>query len=277
MTITDPNKEQIIEELQSLAKRTGKQSIALADFTRETGISPWYVDKYFDSYNDLVSQAGLQPTDVSRISDDVLFTAMRDAFLQAKGVTTKGKFRRLAEYSTSVYSRRWGGWQSILFEFRNWLQRRSEQFPYLDQLPSMPFSDEPEPESAPTASNAKDAVWSSAGNQVYGPLLNFRGLQHAPTNEQGVVFLFGMLAFEIGFIVESVATGYPDCQAKRRVSRNPDRWERVRIEFEYLSRNFRDQGHDPSKCDLIVCWEDNWPDCPIEVLDLKSTIESLEQ
>jgi hypothetical protein len=97
-----------------------------------------------------------------------------------------------------------------------------------------------------------------------------------PINEQGVVFLFGMIAFEIGFIVESVATGFPDCEAKRCVSKKQDLWERVSIEFEYKSQNFLEHGHDPQKCDLIICWEDNWAECPIEVIELRSAIEALD-
>lgn len=86
-----------------------------------------------------------------------------------------------------------------------------------------------------------------------------------------------MVALELGFIVESVATGFPDCEAKRRVNKPKDLWERVNIEFEYQSRNFRDHGHDPKKCDLIVCWEDNWQDCPIEVLELCSILDKLDK
>jgi len=76
------------------------------------------------------------------------------------------------------------------------------------------------------------------GCRQYGGFLNFRGLQHAPINEQGVVFLFGVIARELGYVVESVATGFPDCEAKRQVSKSRDTWERVRIEFEFRSRNF---------------------------------------
>ena len=34
-------------------------------------------------------------------------------------------------------------------------------------------------------------------------------------NEQGVVLLFGMLAKELGFHVQLVRPGYPDCKAVR--------------------------------------------------------------
>jgi len=105
---------------------------------------------------------------------------------------------------------------------------------------------------------------------VFGPPLNFRELRHEPVNELGVVYLFGMVARELGFLVEGVADQFPDCTAKRLVKQ--DRYVPVRIEFEFQSRTFVDHGHDTRQCDLIVCWEDNWPECPLEVLDLKSRI-----
>jgi hypothetical protein len=94
-------------------------------------------------------------------------------------------------------------------------------------------------------------------------------------NEQGVVFLFGMVARELGYLVEAVQTGYPDCEAKRQIG--PGKWQRVRIEFEYESRNFRDHGHPVDGCDIIVCWRHNWQDCPqnLEVLELRTVIKTL--
>jgi hypothetical protein len=97
-----------------------------------------------------------------------------------------------------------------------------------------------------------------------------------PINEQGVVFLFGMVAYELGFIVEAVQSGYPDCEAKRCVDRKSQRWQRVRIEFEFRSSNFLEHGHHSARCDVIVCWEHDWLECPVEVVELRSVIDSLE-
>lgn len=109
---------------------------------------------------------------------------------------------------------------------------------------------------------------------LFGPPLNFRELRHEPTNELGVVYLFGMVAAELGFLVEGIARGYPDCDAKRLVKGGL--YEPTRIEFEFKSSDFERHGHDPSRCDVIVCWEDDWPDCPVEVIDLKSRIRQLD-
>jgi hypothetical protein len=46
----------------------------------------------------------------------------------------------------------------------------------------------------------------------------------------------------------------------------------VKIEFELESRNFLRHMHDPAKCDIIVCWEHNWPECPLEVIELKKMV-----
>jgi hypothetical protein len=106
--------------------------------------------------------------------------------------------------------------------------------------------------------------------------MKFRGLQHAPVNELGVVYLFGMVAEDLHFVVESIHGPFPDCEAKHRSDPRRDRWRRVRIEFEYLSSNFRDHGHDPKGCHYIVCWEHDWADCPVAVIELRSEIEKMK-
>ncbi len=108
---------------------------------------------------------------------------------------------------------------------------------------------------------------------IVGKLINFRGLVYAPVNEQGVVFLFGKVAHDLGMYIELIRPGYPDCIAKRYVG--SDKWEDVRIEFEYKSSHF---DHDPQGADMIVCWEHDWKECPshIEVIELKEIIQGLE-
>jgi len=108
---------------------------------------------------------------------------------------------------------------------------------------------------------------------IVGDLINFRGLVYAPVNENGVIFLFGKVAEDFNMYIEEIKPGFPDCIARRFIGKG---WERVAIEFEYQSYNFKTHGHDPEHCDLIVCWEHNWKDCPIEVLELKTEIQSLE-
>jgi hypothetical protein len=79
----------------------------------------------------------------------------------------------------------------------------------------------------------------------------------------------------LGYMVENVQKGFPDCEAKRQIG--PERWQRVHIEFEFESKNFPNHGHPLAGCDVIVCWRHNWDECPedIEILELSNVIKSL--
>jgi hypothetical protein len=111
---------------------------------------------------------------------------------------------------------------------------------------------------------------------IYGPPISCPGSVHEPVNELGVVYLFGALSHKLGFMMLRMQPGFPDCEAMRQVG--PTHWQRVRIEFEFASRNFNYHGHRAQDCDMIVCWVHDWPACPrqLEVLELKKTVRELK-
>jgi len=108
---------------------------------------------------------------------------------------------------------------------------------------------------------------------IVGDVINFRGLIYAPLNENGVVFLFGKVVQDLNMYVEEIKPGFPDCIARRFTGKG---WERVRIEFEFSSWNFKLHNHNPAGCDIVVCWQHDWKDCPLEVIELKSEIKSMD-
>jgi len=110
-------------------------------------------------------------------------------------------------------------------------------------------------------------------DSLVGDVINFRGMVYGPVNEQGVVYLFSKVAEDLGFRVEEIRTSYPDCVARRFAGRG---WRRVRVEFEFASRNFLFHRHDPTVCDIIVCWIHDWPECPLEVIELRSLLPTCE-
>jgi hypothetical protein len=50
---------------------------------------------------------------------------------------------------------------------------------------------------------------------VVGRIINFRGLEYSPINEQGVVFLFGRILEDLNLYIEEIRIKYPDCVASR--------------------------------------------------------------
>ena len=226
-------------------------------------------------------------------------------------------YRHLGKFDHRTFERRFGPWSQLSEVFRNFANGKPEWADVLALLPSPAPKPSPKrvpnppPHSAPppashsasnpTAAQASQPVRFSPSNKhsppnrpspttpppgkirhpplddrpTYGQPMDFRGLRHEPVNEQGVVLLFGLVAKELGYTVEAVQSGFPDCEAKRQIA--PQRWQRVHLEFEFESRNFRDHGHPLTGCDVIVCWRHNWPDHPphLEILELSSLIHSL--
>jgi hypothetical protein len=108
---------------------------------------------------------------------------------------------------------------------------------------------------------------------VVGERIDLPVLNYAPLNEMGVILLFGYYMKDLGFShLEEIRTDFPDAIGMQKI--DAKRYRRVRIEFEYKSRNFLIHGHTLAGCDVIICWEHNWPDCPIEVIELQTALFS---
>ncbi|HKW64112.1 MAG TPA: hypothetical protein VJN89_16290 [Candidatus Acidoferrum sp.] len=272
-----PDKKHIIDAIASIARELG-HAPSRSEFIARSGITMHFVLCRFRGWNDAVRAAGLQPhTQNVRLKDRALLEDWGRQVRRNRGMHSRYAQLRQGEYDPSTIERRFGRWSAIPEAFRKFARGKPEWADVLALLPvRRPKSTaEQKPVSAPAGSPNTVQRVPLADRPFYGNPTNFQALRHEPVNEQGVVLLFGMLAKELGFLVEAVQKGFPDCEAKRQTG--TDRWQRVSIEFEFESRNFRDHRHPLYGCDLIVCWRHNWPECPrhIEVLELSSVIKCL--
>lgn len=117
-------------------------------------------------------------------------------------------------------------------------------------------------------------ISSEKKRSFVGEPINFKGLIYGPINEKGVIFLFSKIHDKLGINIEAIQASYPDAKARRKTAKG---WEDIWIEFEYRSSQFKKHKHDPNACDIIVCWEHDWKECPIEVIELKSVIQKLKE
>jgi len=257
-------KEQLLKAIRDAARKAGTKSLTKREFVAAGG-GMWRVDRHFPSWVAACAAAGLVPNKAKvRVPDEEIFPAMRDALLKCGGLRSKKQFARHFRYNMSTFHNRGWSWDEAMVALRTWLEAKEPRFPFLDQLP---FT------SARRAD--RQATWRSLGGRTCGEPLAFRGFLHAPTNEIGAAMLFAIIAPDLGYVIESTQSAFPDCQAKRHIGNG--RWEHVRIEFEFRSRNFVIHKHNRKKCDVIVCWEHNWPRCPLEVIELKKEIEKLRK
>jgi hypothetical protein len=261
--------EDIINEIKRVARLLDKPSVSLKEFERNATFSVRPIWRVFGTWSAAVKAAGLTALPkATRIPDQELEAEFMRVYADLGKVPTVYEFDSRAKFSSSTYIAKFGGWRRVAAHYLSHepppQARLASQRPAAGARPAPGRFSRQRPVSAEAA----------RGRRLFGAPLNFRGLQHEPVNEQGVVFLFGMVARELGFLVDAVQTGFPDCRAKERAKGG--RYVEVDIEFEFKSSHFRDQGHDPKGCDLVVCWEHDWPKCPVRVLELRSAIQGLD-
>lgn len=271
-------RESIIEAARQ-ARKSQESPISRGDFSRLTGISQYYIYHLFPDggWGEIKQLAGLEshPKANRPLADNELLIEFHRVALESGSIPTWMVFASRAKISADVVRRRFGGLQGTLKKYREWLLENDPDSPLLQNLSAKSEHEVVSPPTLEIASN-KFPEWRKTSGTEFGPPIDFRGLRHAPINELGVVFLFGMISYELGFLVEAIHASFPDCEAKRCIDQNRNRWQRVAIEFEFRSSTFQSHGHDSNRCDIIVCWEHDWANCPIEVIELRSVLDRLE-
>jgi hypothetical protein len=275
----------ILDAIRVAAQELG-QPLSRTKFLSHSGLTEYQVLKHFPSWKAALKAAGVQSDETNvRLDDAAMLQDWGEMVRKNREIPTRNQYRRDGNFGVNSFANHFGPWSAIPEHFRRFVTGKPEwtdviallpppptQAPRLSPKPPVVVEGEP-PASVPDL--PRHTKLSSS--QTYGNPIDFRGLRHEPINENGVIFLFGIVAKELGYYVEAVQAGFPDCEAKRQISAG--KWQRVRIEFEYESRNFRDHGHPADGCDVIICWRHNWTDCPphIEVLELERVITQLSK
>lgn len=262
-------KEEVTAAIQELAAKLERRPTRL-EICSALKLASGRIDKLFGNYTKAVKACGLVPLHSGRLTMEQILEDWRAVARKLGKIPTIYEYRLESRYSERPLKHRFGSWHNIpagLLEFGDrkqlwagWEDVRELAQRYVDEKLTSTAGPRPIFTSEPVDVNL-----------LYGEPLTDSPMATAPTNEMGVVLLFGALARKLGFVVLKMQAAFPDCEALRQIDDN--RWQRVRIEFEFESRNFVDHGHDPGGCDLIVCWEHNWEGCAHQVLELRKKIE----
>ncbi|ODS31867.1 MAG: hypothetical protein SCARUB_03012 [Candidatus Scalindua rubra] len=256
-------KEELIVAVQNLAAKLKRDYVSITEFTKQTVISDRPIYRIFGTWEQFVREAGLNlhPAHKQKIPDESLFKEFFRITSQF-GHFPSYKELNLAKYSSGTFEGRFGTYSDFKIHALQYGLKHGLVEPDIAN----------QEQAKPSRKQNHGVSYEQLNDRpVLGHRIDFHGLLHAPVNELGVVYLFGILSQELGFVVESMQAGFPDCQAKRRLPK--DRWQSVRIEFEFKSSNFIGHRHNLTQCDMIVCWEHDWTDCPIKVISLKDIVE----
>jgi len=267
-------REEVVTIIRELAAKLGRTP-SRNELAKLTAVNRNVIRNIFGTYTRALNECRLERAGGGRkLALEALFRDWAGLVRRLKKIPTTMEYEEMSSYSISPLLNRFKTWGRIPGAFMQrakeagWAEEWSDVMEIIEAREHEKH--EPDKMRAMMADRPEPRMFMN--RTFYGPPLNRDPLAHGPTNEAGVLFLFGAMAEELGFIVQHVQTGYPDCEAMREVG--PDKWQRVNIELEHRSLNFLKHDHDISKCDLIVCWEHDWPECPLEVIELKKVIKS---
>jgi hypothetical protein len=267
------SKEEVIAAIQETAAQLGHVP-TFAEVRRTAKMSKHEIRKHFLTYARALTECGLQRTGPGyEVDAKILFLDWAGLARQLGKLPTMAEYEMHGSYSVRPLIRRYGGWVHVPSGLQDFARKEGLEGEWSDVLEVIARHQAGEADGGRTLGRTNGRILRPrilTDRPIYGPPMMDMALGLAPTNEMGVVFLFGTVAKGLGFMVIRLQTEFPDCEAYREVE--PGRWQWVRIEFEYESRNFLAHGHKVDGCDLIVCWKHNWEGCPLEVIELKAVM-----
>jgi len=96
---------------------------------------------------------------------------------------------------------------------------------------------------------------------------------YEPTNEQGVVAILTEFLDRHDFNLVSIQTQFPDAQIQDR-----ETGKTYFAELEFYSSSFIIHRHNPTACDILICWEHNALDrgIPLPICVMKDDVFYLQ-
>lgn len=267
-------KEEVCKAIHTCARKLGRNANK-GELRQMAGVTERSLYKHFGSLRTALESAGLQVSGPGfGQPEEILLLDWAGVARELKKLPSVMEYRRLGRFSHKPFHTRYAAWAAIPRAFRKFVETQGLQSKWRDVL-KLATAASIKPEAGATCVMPRNLRGGLLMDRpVYGRPLLMPEMAHAPLNEMGVVFAFGAMARRLGFVVHRLQPGFPDCIAMRDMGRG--RWQLVRIEFEYESRNFLKHRHRHDRCDLIVCWVHNWKDCPkgLEVLELSRAVAS---
>jgi hypothetical protein len=207
-----PDQDTVLNAIRNCAA-THCRRPSRSEFMASAGMTEYQVLRHYPSWRKAVRAAGLEPHSTNQpLALETLLEDWGEVVRRMRQIPTRVQYRKGGNYSLGVFDKRIGSWTAVPPRFREWA---SERPAWADVVALLPLEDgRPEQQAVPTLEepllmSLKPIHQKLSSRPTYGNPLDFRGLRHEPINENGVVFLFGMVARELGYLVEAVQAGFP--------------------------------------------------------------------
>jgi hypothetical protein len=265
---------EILQAIRSCAKQL-KRKPTRDDLRSRAKINSDMIRKHFGGMKEAMECAGLEATGSGFPQpESTLLKDWAGVARKVRKLPSVNDYRSSGRFSDAPFFGRYGRWTRVPEAFRRFVRKAKLEGEWADVLSMIPTRGNRDGLPKPPRFSARPGKKGVLKDRpVYGPLMNLPEMVHEPLNEMGVVFAFGMVARQLGFKVLRIQSAFPDCEALREVVRG--QLQRMKLEFEFESRNFLRHGHRIDGCDAIVCWKHNWKECPLEVIELRKVFHRL--
>jgi len=202
--LSDYSDDRLLNEIKRVAIELDKDTLTIREFDLRSRVHSATIVKRFGFWSAALKKAGLSVNIHRNPSSEELFGEIEKVWNRLGRQPKSEEMKQFGKFSLKPYQTRFGGWIKALEEFSKWKKKEQEyNTKDLEETLLDTFPDQPR----------KKLV---SKRVEYGEPIEFRGLRYAPLNEQGVVYLFGMLSKQLGFIIEVVRNDFPDCEGKRQ-------------------------------------------------------------
>lgn len=278
-------KEEIIQEIQKVAARLDVRHLKQQDFILNPTIPINTVKYHLGTWAQAMKSAGLDtPKDYSPsenpelIQDAELLKELARLYKVGGKLPTPDILKAHGAFSLEYYTARWQNLERALWKAREMFPDHFKEAgpPQRNDVQTAETSLLSEPSSIRLIPRTIKPKRPVKVERKLGSPMDFRGLRFSPVDRTGVLYLFGMLAVELGFELEFVSSERPHAEGRRYFDLHREQWKHLRMEFMLRSSEYvpdQDSGREP--CDLLVCWEHDSEDCPVEVLELKSVVREI--
>jgi hypothetical protein len=267
------SKEEVIAAIQESAARLGHVP-SVTELARLANLGKRDIRKSFSNYREALRACGMERQGTGyRVEMKTLFLDWAAIVRKLGKIPTMTEYELHSSYSVRPLVRRYGGWGNVAAGMVGFANKEGLEGEWNDVLNIGAKQMETATEPGRTLARTNGATLRPKilkDRPIYGRPMMDMALGLSPTNEMGVVFLFGTVAKDLGYMVVRVQAEFPDCEVFRLI--DPEHCQLVLAEFEFESRNFLAHGHRIDGCDLIICWKHNWEGCPLEVIELSKVM-----
>jgi len=211
--VAPSERESLLEAVRSAVAAAGGVRITRQQFLASSRLKLSDLFRHFPKWSDALTAAGFSFDGYNeRIDPEELLTDWVSLVRKLQRIPTRNEYKLEGNYSAGVFDRNFGSWSAVPDAFRAFAADQPE---WSNIVALLPLPEVTPPVADGTPLPASQEVRSPLARQrkltdrpTYGDPIDFRGLRHAPVNEAGVIFLFGMVARELGYLVESVQGGF---------------------------------------------------------------------